>query len=988
MNFSICLISRNEATSLPKLVFSLKEFQRRGGEIIVVDTGSLDNTANVARSLGCKVTEVGEKFIFRINDKLAYDINEHFIDGDEKDIVKKGDTLFSYADARNYAASLATNNMVAFADCDEMYTVFNLNAIEEAINGGAEQLEYNFVFSHQSDGSPAIQFRQSKFYDRRKCSWQGIVHEVLEGAAKILYLPENVIKLEHFQAPQPHRSRYLAGLALDCLRHPNKDRQSHYLGRELLWTDHPRSAIKELTRHINMDKWLAEKCQSMIYVGDAYIAIGDEPKALEYYHLAFDTDSSRRESLLRLAQHFYKKNDSQKTASYAAAALEVPWSDFYANHTSHYTFEPHELLYWATWWLGDREKSKYHFDKAVSYFPTNPKYIHDRQFYHPEELEYKEQGIDGWMSLAELNWLYTQAKKSSSILEIGSWEGRSSHALLSGCPGTVTCVDTFKGSADPRDLTNSLGKTIDVFEKFKEHVGHFKNLEILKMSSREASTICKDRKFDFIFIDAGHTYEEVKEDIELWRDKATVILSGHDYSYPWLGVQQAVDEMCGKVSLCESIWSTPVVTMCAYCGKEKAVAMAAKPICNVCSYKNIHLIPKRIFSVWLSENADLPPVIDKCIASQQAVEGYEHYLVTLDNCPRGIPYLDAAIAAKKWVKAADYLRISELIEKGGIYCDADMEILPGKNFDDMLTYSLFVAKEENCFIANSLIGAAANHPLLKAHLAEVVEKFKGDDNKMFEASMEILTPRVYAADGVDGVHVFDPEYFLPYNHQTGIINVTKNTRSFHHFMKSWINTTDLLPIVSILIPTLGREEGLKKCLDSIDKLYYPKHLIDVLIAEGEGTVPVKTNKLMKWARGDVFVYAANDMEFTPYSLYRAIKASEGHGLVAFNSGLVLPDEGNICEHFIIWKDTVDKIGGKIFSEKFHHVGCDNLLWAQCKRIGEASRCEEAKIIHNHFSVGRTMDSIYQKGWSKVGEDRAILAEELNNLEMKIPSLCH
>jgi glycosyltransferase involved in cell wall biosynthesis len=1228
VKFSVCLIAKNEAANLWRLHNSLTEFQKRGGEVVLVDTGSTDNTPEVARGLGFNVFEVGERFIQKIPENLAKSINDRFVVPGEEPIVKAGDKLFDYSAARNYSARMANNDVVSMPDCDEQYTNLNIDEIEKVIAQGFQQMEFHFIFAHYPNGQPAVQFRQCKMYDRRIMHWQGIVHEVLVGNAKRTYLPPPVLLLEHFQAPQTHRSRYLAGLSLDCYLNQDNDRNSHYLGRELLWNGRPKSAIRELTRHVGMNRWQQERGQSMIFIGDAHMAIGQEERGIESWHKAIQIDDTRREPWLRLADYYWKKNNPQRVACYCMAALEIPPNDCYCNVGAHYTFEPHEKLYWALWWMGQRERSKEHWRKAFAYDPSNPKYIADKQFYEPTSYDYKlpggggaaeGAGIDGWMTHGELEWLYHQAQKVDSILELGSWKGRSTHALLSGCKGTVTAVDTWKGSADPRDMTNAQAKRMDILAEFKKNVGHFKNLEIVQMDSADAAAKFREegRKFDMVFIDAGHTYEEVKRDIEMWRPFAKVILSGHDYlPQTWMGVCQAVDECCGRTYKAESIWYTPAEPFPQIKGKyfEDRLAMQEKieafepfsyvkwndgeqqciegvegatcdgqpysyelnlalrkaynllttlpdvyisdwkewrddnlndggillhrekrdlqplhdfymaikrsprrkifvgpaKLCTQvgrlldCNYIEVpekdafakyddilarlksittdlsiimlscgliskpliadilkhnpkvtcldtgssfdpiflgatrtlqapqkdllalyadmlgneglekgmgcglptitpfpQRIPKSIFTIWLSEKEGLPPIVEKCVETQKAVEGYEHRVLTLADVPKDIPYLDAALAAKKWVKAADYLRIWWLKEHGGIYCDSDMEILPGKNFDALLDSSLFICREENGFVANSLIGAEPGNQVCIEHLSEVESRFKGDDDNIFQAAQEILTPRVLNASTLNpSIKVLSADYFIPYNHQNGTIKVTDNTIAFHHFVKAWITesyTKDFLPRIAILIPSLGRPEGLQRCLRSIDRLYYPKHLLKVVVDEGEGTVPQKVNRM---ARGnpdvDAYVYAANDMEFEPWSLYRIVKEAQGnppdphpfeippampflYGLVSFNAGPVYPDEGNICEHFFISKPLFDEFG-EVFSEKFHHVGCDNLLWAKAKKLQQAHHSEAAKIAHRHFSRGADMDEVYHKGWSNVDNDRRVLAEELEKLK--------
>lgn len=385
--FSVVLIARNESKTLPRLVGSLADFKNRGGEIILVDTGSTDDTADVARGLGCKVTEVGNKFRRVITQDEADRINMDFIVPGEADIVKAGDSLFDYSSARNFAASLASNDMVAMPDCDEVYTKLDLDKIDEAIISGIEQIEYNFVFSHDAEGGELVKFLHSKFYNRTQLAWTGIIHEVLvskieQVPTRRCFMEEDVIKLEHFQNHETNRGHYLKGLALSVLLDPNNDRNLHYFGRELMYVGHFKSAIQILHKHVALNRWAAEKSQSQIHIGDCYMFLGDSQKAIHSYIDAFDTCSTRREPLMKIAEYYYRVGSPDHVISYVGAALQIAGDNFYANYQPYYENFPHELMYWALWQKGEYLASKRHFDQCLAYQPFNPKYLKDFANYY------------------------------------------------------------------------------------------------------------------------------------------------------------------------------------------------------------------------------------------------------------------------------------------------------------------------------------------------------------------------------------------------------------------------------------------------------------------------------------------------------------------------------------------------------------------------------------------------------------------------------
>jgi len=73
-------------------------------------------------------------------------------------------------------------------------------------------------------------------------------------------------------------------------------------------------------------------------------------------------------------------------------------------------------------------------------------------------------------------------------------------------------------------------------------------VEVRHMMSEEAASLEKDGSLSLVFIDADHTYEGCKKDIELWWPKLKKggIMLGHDYGPLYEGVVRAVTERFGE----------------------------------------------------------------------------------------------------------------------------------------------------------------------------------------------------------------------------------------------------------------------------------------------------------------------------------------------------------------------------------------------------------------------------------------------------------
>jgi mannosyltransferase OCH1-like enzyme len=201
------------------------------------------------------------------------------------------------------------------------------------------------------------------------------------------------------------------------------------------------------------------------------------------------------------------------------------------------------------------------------------------------------------------------------------------------------------------------------------------------------------------------------------------------------------------------------------------------------------MIQKKITTIWLNDNPVLPDDILKWISSQR-LPGFDHHIITLDNMFDGdsplkpMPYLQGCVHTKKWAKAADYIRMAFIYHYGGIYLDADTEVL--KPFpDEILNNMMFITREANGFCPNGIFGAIPEHSYVEAWLLEANKWSyeQGMDDKVFEYGMELWTTIV---SGGPLAKEYPAEYFVPYDHQTGIINVTPNTITYHHYKKSWL----------------------------------------------------------------------------------------------------------------------------------------------------------------------------------------------------------
>lgn len=141
---------------------------------------------------------------------------------------------------------------------------------------------------------------------------------------------------------------------------------------------------------------------------------------------------------------------------------------------------------------------------------------------------------------------------TGDVVEIGSWEGRSTIALAAAVePKVVHAVDTWQGSKG--EVSELLAAERDVYATFLANTDGL-NIRAYRMPWRTYIERHPTRPIRFCFIDGLHTYEEVRDQIDAVVPLIVEggIVCGDDNHHP--PIQQAVVERFPDAEVTATLW--------------------------------------------------------------------------------------------------------------------------------------------------------------------------------------------------------------------------------------------------------------------------------------------------------------------------------------------------------------------------------------------------------------------------------------------------
>ncbi|MBE7075701.1 MAG: glycosyltransferase [Clostridiales bacterium] len=237
---SVCMIMKNESKTLSRVLDCVKQF---ADEIIVVDTGSSDNSKEIAKTYATKVLDF------------------------------KWDNNFS--NARNFSFKQATCDYQMWLDADDFITKQNIEKIKQL-----KKLPLADVFMFKYRMENLVFYRERILNRAKNFQWKGFVHEAIEAQGNIVYTD---IEIEHrkelVQDPKRNLKLYQNAIKIGT---PLSPRDTYYYGRELFYNKQISKAIQIFKKFLKYEN---------TYAADnlgAYLMLSECLKKQEKLKKAFD----------------------------------------------------------------------------------------------------------------------------------------------------------------------------------------------------------------------------------------------------------------------------------------------------------------------------------------------------------------------------------------------------------------------------------------------------------------------------------------------------------------------------------------------------------------------------------------------------------------------------------------------------------------------------------------------------------------------------
>lgn len=218
------------------------------------------------------------------------------------------------------------------------------------------------------------------------------------------------------------------------------------------------------------------------------------------------------------------------------------------------------------------------------------------------------------------------------------------------------------------------------------------------------------------------------------------------------------------------------------------------------------MIPKIVHYVWLG---GAPPTAlgDRCLASwRQHLPGWKILLWNEENSPMDHPFVRAMMERKLYAFASDYIRLEALLRHGGLYLDADTELVADPTpfiKHGGLTVGLLSLQNRlsKCSLATNFVAASPGDPFLEKirHRYQHLNRAVMNNTLFTETIMPLFRKQNFPQSPnfefieEESVRLYHPDYFNPIRQEeAGKTFPEKKPRSvaIHYGTGAWFGKQD------------------------------------------------------------------------------------------------------------------------------------------------------------------------------------------------------
>lgn len=341
MKIYVYAISKNEEKFIDRWMDSVNE----ADDVFVLDTGSTDKTVEKLLKRGAKVQKAN--------------INP-----------------FRFDVARNKSLDMVPEDadICLCIDIDEVIEKGWRKKLEEIWNPTLTKLRYNYIWSFDEYGNPAVNFYSEKIHIKKGYRWTNPVHEVLtyKGTENVITTDDFTIK--HYPDSSKSRGLYLSLLEMSVQENPDNDRNMHYLGREYMYYQKYNKCIDTLIKHLELPSatWKDERSASMRFIARSYKALGRIREARMWLELAKEETPYLREPFVESALLEYEKENYDAAIKNIKIALNIekPYKN-YINEPFCYDGTIYDILSLSLFNTNKKAEAIYYLEKALDYDPNN-----------------------------------------------------------------------------------------------------------------------------------------------------------------------------------------------------------------------------------------------------------------------------------------------------------------------------------------------------------------------------------------------------------------------------------------------------------------------------------------------------------------------------------------------------------------------------------------------------------------------------------------